>query len=211
MSVNGVNLSTAALLSQAYRSTAQTTAGTSQDSGSKSLNITDVLTLSPEGRKALDFPWLFGTKPVRPTTLVLTRAYASSQLDIFNEKFQALMRDNGIDTSEPITLGIEQGTGRVIVTSDHPDAEKIESLLAADPKLPNMYVGITKALEIVKHSDEYAKHTEAYGQGLEAAGAQYAYLFGGQFNATWDTSVTFSGDDYEVVYSRLSESESEPG
>ncbi len=203
MSVDAVNSSMAAV-NQVYQTTAQTTAATPEEAGSKALNITDVLTLSPEARKALDFPWLFGVKPAGPTTLALTEAHAAGQLDTFSEKFQALMRDNGIDTSQPITLGRERGTGRLIVTSDHPDAEKIEALLEEDPKLPNMFVGATKALEIVKHGAEHEAYAEAYEKDPQAAAAQYAYLFNGQFNATWDTSVTFSGDEYEVAYNRVS-------
>lgn len=204
MSVDAVNSSMAAL-NQVYQTTPQTEAATAEETGSRPVNIRDIVTLSPEARKALEFPWLLGDKPARPTTLALSIAHAAKELDTFGEKLRALMRDNGIDTSQPITLGHERGTGRLIVTNDHPDADKIEALLEDDPKLPNMYMGATRALEVVKHGAEHEKYAEAYERDPQAAAARYAYLFNGQFNATWDTSVTFSGGEYEVVYNRVSE------
>lgn len=203
MSVDAVNSSMAAALNQVYQTTPQTKAATPEETGSETVNITDVLTLSPEGRKALDLPWLFGDKPFKPVTLALTSAHATNQLDTFGEKFRAVMRDNDIDTSQPFTLGLEPGTGRVTVTNDHPDAEKIEALLEEHPKLHNMYRGATKDLEIVKHGEEHEKYAEAYAEDPQAAAAEYAYLFNGQFNATWSSSVTFSGDSHEVAYNRV--------
>ena len=207
MSVDAVNSSMAAALNQVYQTAPQTKAATPEETGSGTMNITDVLALSPEGRKALEFPWLFGVKPFKPATLAFMDRYATNELDSFSEKFQALLRDNGIDTSQPITLGLKPGTGRVIVTSDHPDAEKIATLLEEEPKLKNpklhnIYRGAIKALEIVKHGEEHEKFDEAYAENPQAAAAEYAYLFNGQFNATWSASVKFSGDGYEVAYNR---------
>jgi len=208
MSVDAVNSSMATAVSQVYQTTPQTKATTPAETGSKTMNITDVLTLSPEGRKALEFPWLFGVKPFKPATLAFMESHAAHELDSFSEKFQALLRDNGIDTSQPITLGLESGTGRVIVTSDHPDAEKIATLLEEEPKLKNpklhnIYRGAIKALEVIKHGEQHEKFDEAYAENPQAATAEYAYLFNGQFNATWNASVTFTGDDYEVQYNRV--------
>ena len=203
MSVDAVNPSMAAAVNQVYQTTPQTQATDPEETGSEALNTTDVLALSPEGRKALELPWLFGTEPGSPISLSLMKSYAAEQLDTFDAEFQALLRDNGIDTSQPITLGHEPGTGRIIVTNDHPDADKIETLIEEHPKLHNIYMGATTALEFVKHGEEHEKFAEADEENPQMAVAQYAYLFNGQFNATWDPSVTFFGGDYQVAFNRV--------
>jgi len=38
-----------------------------------------------------------------------------------------------------------------------------------------------------------------------ATAVNQVYLLNGQFNATWNASVTFTGDEYEVQYNRVSE------
>jgi hypothetical protein len=159
----------------------------------------DALSLSQEARQALELPALFGTEPGEPITVKTMRTFATNQLDTFAEKFRALMRANDIDTSQPIELGHEPGTGRLIVTNDHPDAEKIETLLEENPILRNMYTGATSTLSLAKHAEEHRKFAEAYTENPQAAMAQYAYLF----NTRWDTSVAFSEDSYEVAYDRV--------
>jgi hypothetical protein len=159
----------------------------------------DTLTLSGEAQKALQLPSLFGVEPGRAITPADMRAFADEQLEAFGRGFRALMRGNDIDMSQPVTLGHEYGSGRLIVTNDHPDADKIESLLAKNPELCNQYTAATNTLALIKHGQEHAKFAEAYANNPQAAVAQYAYLF----NTRWDASVTFTGDDTEVAYSRV--------
>lgn len=158
----------------------------------------DSLTLSSTGQSILERASLFDTEPGQPVTLDSIATFGQKKLASFETQFRALLRDNGIDTSTPITLGHEFGTGRVVVTNDHPDAEKIETLVNGNPKLRNTYTAATNALELVRHATEHGKFSEAYAADPQMAVAQYAYLF----NTRWDASVTFSADGFSVAYNR---------
>ncbi len=199
MSIDAVNSSLVAAVNQVYQTTPQTNTAALEETNSKAADTADTLTLSPEAEKALELPWLFGVEPGKPITLADMQAFAQEQLETFSKGFRTLMRENDIDTSQPIALGHEFGSGRLIVTNDHPDAEKIEALLAENPELGNSYTVATSTLRLIKHAQEHAQFTEAYAANPQGAVAQYAYLF----NSTWDTSVTFSRDSYDVAYNRV--------
>jgi hypothetical protein len=125
--------------------------------------------------------------------------FAEEKLKEFQERLQALLEANGIDTSLPITLGHEYGTGGLIVTNGHPDADKIEQLLAKDFNLRNTYTAATSALEIAKQGQEHSRFAQAYEQNPLTAVAQFGYLF----NSQWDARVTFGQDGFEVGYNRI--------
>lgn len=169
------------------------------ETGSPEAEREDTLTLSGEAQAVLQLPSLFGVEPGKAITLADMQAFADEQLDAFGKGFRALMRGNDIDMSQPITLGHEYGTGKVLVTNDHPDADRIESLLAKNPELCNQYTAATNTLALVRHGQEHAEFSQAYAENPQAAGAPYAYLF----NTRWDVSVTFTEDDIEVAYSRV--------
>jgi len=198
MSIGAVDSSLMAAVNQVYGATAGQNVTPVEDTEKGRAVTEDTFTLSPEAERALELPWLFGVEPGKPITLEDMRTFAAEQLDAFGTRFRALLRGNDIDTSQPVTLGHESGTGRLIVTNDHPDAEKIEGLLAENPDLRNMYTGATSALTLARHGEEHAKFADAYAQNPQAAVAQYAYLF----NSSWDANVTFSSDSYEVAYHR---------
>lgn len=198
MSIDAVNSSLMAAVHQVYGATAGRNVTPVEDSEKDKAATEDMFTLSAAGEKTLGLLGLFGVEPGKPITLADMRAYASEQLDGFRKGFQAMLRGHGIDTSQPVTLGHEFGTGRLIVTNNHPDAEKIEGLLAERPELCNTVTGATSALALARHGEEHAKFADAYGQNPQAAVAQYAYLF----NTSWDANVTFSSDSYEVAYNR---------
>ena len=140
-----------------------------------------------------------GRRPGKAVTLDDLQKFAEEKLKEFQERFKALLEANGIDTSQPITLGHEYGSGRLIVTNGHPDAAKIEQLLAKDFDLRNTYTAATSALEIAKHGQEHSRFAQAYDQNPLAAVAQFGYLF----NSQWDARVTFGQDGFEVAYSRI--------
>ena len=199
MAIDVLNSSLPAAVTQVYQTTPQTNVATLAEAGSSVADTEDTLTLSPEAEKALELPWLFGVEPGQPITLADMTAYAQDLLETFTEGFQDLLQFNDIDTSQSVTLGSEPGTGRLIVTNDHPEAEKIEVLLAEEPSLTNAYKGATSTLGLVKQGQEHTRFSEAYAANPQAAVAQYSYLF----NSTWDASMTFSGDTYEVSYNRI--------
>ncbi len=199
MSIGAVDTSTVAAVSQVYRSTASTGAEQADNTEQARLTGEDCITLSSEGQQALYLSSLFGAEPDKPITIEDIMSFAGEQLVSFSKQFGALMHENGIDTSQRITLGHECGTGRVIVTNDHPQAEKIEALLEENPELGNTYTGATNALALARHAQEHSQFGQAYAENPQMAVAQYSYLF----NTCWDASVSFSGDDYSVAYNRI--------
>lgn len=185
-------------LNQIYQTT-RTRTEAPAETPSGAAETEDTLTLSGDAQKVLQLPALFGVEPGKAITLADMQTFADEQLEAFGKGFRALMRGNDIDMSRPITLGHEYGSGRLIVTNDHPDADRIESLLAKNPELCNQYTAATNTLALVKHGQEHAKFAQAYAENPQAAVAQYAYLF----NMRWDASVTFTEYDTEVAYSRV--------
>jgi len=199
MSIAAVGSPLVAAANQVYQTTARAGAGSVERSESDEAVAADTVTLSSEAEKTLQLSGLFGTEPGEVITLADIRSYGAEQLQEFGKGFRALMRGNGIDTSEPITLGHEPGTGRVIVINNHPEADQIEALLAENPALCNTYTGATSALALARHGEEHAKFAEAYAQNPQAAVVRYAYLF----NTRWEASVTFSQDGDQVQYDRV--------
>ena len=192
MSISAVDRSLTAALNQIYGTPG--TGGASQEATDK-ISTDDSVTLSPQG---LHLSSLFGTEPGKAITLNDLQTFASEKLKEFQKRFKALLEANGIDTSQPITLGHEYGSGRLIVTNDHPDADKIEQLLARDFDLSNIYTAATSALAIAKHGEEHRRFAQAYESNPMAAVAQFSYLF----NSQWDAEVTFRQDAFDVSYRR---------
>jgi hypothetical protein len=146
---------------------------------------------------ATRLPSLFDTEPGKAVTLADLTSFAEKKLDTFNKQFEALLEANGIDTSTPITLDHVFGSGRVVVTNDHPQAGQIDELLGQDFELCNTYTAATSALEIAKQGEEHARFAKAYAQDPQMAVAQFSHFL----NTHWDVQVAFSQDGYKVGYS----------
>ncbi len=153
--------------------------------------------LSPQGTLLSS---LFDTQPGAPITGADIQAFADKKLKEFAAGFAALLKANGIDPATPVTLGHEPGTGRVIVTNDSPDADKINRLLANNLDLCNTYTAGTSALETLKQLEEHTQFAQAYAQDPQGAVARFRYLFTTQ----WNADVTFAGDQFDVAYHRSS-------
>jgi hypothetical protein len=197
--IDTVGSSWVSAVNQVYQTASQTKTQAAEETTAGGAETQDTLTLSEDGQKSLLMSGLFDVEPGKPVTLQDMKAFVDKKLDSFGKGFRALMRSNDIDMSQPITLGHEYGTGRVIVTSDHPQADKIEELLAENPDLSNQYTAATSALTLMKQCKEHSKFAEAYAKDPQAAVAQYSYLF----DTRWDISVTFAGDDAQVAYNRV--------
>ncbi len=197
--IDTVGSSWVSAVNQVYQTAPRTKTKAVEEMAGRMAETHDTLTLSEDGQKSLLMSRLFDVEPGKPITLKDMKAFAEKKLDSFGDGFRALMRGNDIDMSQPITLDHEYGTGRVIVTNDHPQAERIEKLLAENPDLSNQYTAATATLALIKHGEEHSKFAEAYAKDPQAAVAQYSYLF----DTRWDTSVTFTGDDTQVDYNRV--------
>ena len=190
-----------ALLAAAVKNAApQTQAATIQkddtQTGSNESEAASV-EISDDGKTLLStLDSFMGVKSGEAITIEDMKSFADQQLQAFEREFKALLRDNNIDTSVPVKLGHEYGSGKVIVQGSHPDADKIESLLSDRPDLCNTYSSATGALSLARNAEEYVKFGNAYEKNPRAAVAQYSYLF----NMQWDAEVTFENEGYEVSY-----------
>lgn len=200
MSIEAASASLVTALSNVYQQGERTGIQPAKGVTNNKFEPEDSFTLSGTGEKALETLSLFGTEPGEPITLEDIRAWANRSLNEFNGRFRAMLSKNGIDMTKPITLDHERGTGRLIVKSDHPQAEEIEELLENNSELRNMYTGITSALSFAKHLEEHVKFSDAYEQNPQAAVAQYSYLF----NTRWDVDISFQNGGYDVMYNRTS-------
>lgn len=188
MSISAVDRSLTAALNQIYG-----VSGASRTSTEKTSTPTDSATLSPQ---ALQLSALFGGQSGDAITLNDLMKFANKKLEEFQEQFKQFLEANGVDTTKPISLAEDSRSGRLKVTNDHPDAAKIEQLLAENPELSNLYTAATSALEIARHGQEHSRFAEAYEANPLAATAQFSYLF----NSQYDARVTFSETGYDVSY-----------
>jgi len=193
MSISAVDRSVAAL-NQIYGTSG--TGGVSQTNVLGGSSTEDSVCLSP---KAMQLSSLFGTESGAAITLNELMKFANKKLDEFDKQFKELLEANGIDTSKPITLAHESGSGKLKVANNHPDAEKIEKLLAENPELCNAYTAATNALEVAKYGQDQSRFAEAYESNPLAATAQFSYLF----NSQYDARVTFSETGYDVSYVQM--------
>ncbi|MGD2093836.1 MAG: hypothetical protein PVH77_02400 [Phycisphaerales bacterium] len=199
MSIEAVSASLVTSVGKVYQQTENTgVQQVAEAAKSSKFEPEDSFTLSNEGQKALETLSLFGTEPGEPITLEDIKSWASRGLNEFNGRFRTMLSKNGIDMTKPITLGHERGTGKLIVTNDHPQAQEIEELLEDNFELSNMYTGITNALSFAKHFEEHLEFADAYEQNPQAAVAQYSYLF----NTHWDVDISFLDGGYDVTYNR---------
>ena len=202
MSIEIAGVSPATLLSQVYQANGSDRPARTGNAVLDGAAGQDILTLSSQGRGVLELASLFAAESGESITGDTITEFGEKKLAEFGQQLRAMMRGNGIDTSIPVTLGHEYGTGRVIVTSDHPDAEKIENLINNNLELRNTYTAATNALEFARHAAEHTKFAEAYAANPQMAVAQYAYLF----NTSWQAEVTFSDEGHSVAYNRTARS-----
>jgi hypothetical protein len=150
----------------------------------------DRLTLSEGSRLASSIlkgglSSLFGFEPKTPGRITDQEIFEHAQefLKGLNHRLQDLFNERGIGKDVEIRLGHEYGTGDVIVTSDHPDKEKIEALFKDVPGLRNEFTKITSMLEIAEAGKEAAKFQKAYTENARQAVSRYGYLFDSHLEA----------------------------
>lgn len=97
-------------------------------------------------------------------------------LGVFNKHLKKLFAKNDIDTSKEINISTNS-SGKVIVTNDHPDKEKIEGIFENNDELANMYRGISSNMSFLKAAKEASAFQKAYAIDPKAAVENYSYLF----------------------------------
>jgi hypothetical protein len=99
-------------------------------------------------------------------SLLEVRRQADTSLAELSKSLQQVLKDSGVDTSQPIRLECD-GQGGVKVAGNHPDREKIERALAENPELASKFQSLAA---------EYQQLHSAEKQGTSDAGA--AAVFG---------------------------------
>jgi hypothetical protein len=155
----------------------------------------------PGGLLENSFEQIFGFQPKVNGVISLKelREHGTRQLQEFNRDLRSMLRENGIDTSLPIELVSEFGTGDTIVKNDHPDKEKIDQLFKENPELSNDFKRISSMLELAEIGEQTSKFHEAYSQNPQQAVAQYAYLF----NTKITSSILLEDGGAEIRFQRI--------
>lgn len=125
--------------------------------------------------------------------------HGQEQLQEFNKRMQSVFKAAGIDTSVPIELGNQRGTGNVIVKNEHPDKEAIEKIFEDNFEYRNEQIKINNMLTLAAEGREASKFHEAYCNNPEKATQEYAYLFTTQLEG----SVLLSEDGGSISFDRI--------
>lgn len=142
---------------------------------------------------------LFGFEPKKSGCISIEElaAHVNERLAGFSEQLTKLLSEQGVDTSIPFSLGSEYGTGDVVVTSDHPDKEKIENFFSNNSDLQNEFTFINSRLAMVEEFKEAEKFHAAYRQNPVKAIEQYSYLFKTHIESIIEISNESSSAHYE--------------
>lgn len=155
------SIQSAGSIAAAYQSAALTgvsgqnkISATAQDPGSSSsIDPVDLVTISAAGASAF-----------RDDALLPTPANLQKASDRLTQDVNAALTQAGIGASPPISFSVDPNTEQVTVTSDRPDAKKIEDLINNNRSLK---------LEFHKVSAE-ASQLSAFQKGLKAVDAYQA-------------------------------------
>lgn len=124
-------------------------------------------------------------------------AETKAALGVFQKDLESLFAQNDIDTSQEINISTDRN-GKVIVTNDHPDKEKIEQIFENDDDLANRYKGISNNIALLKAAEEASAFQKEYLINPQAAVAKYSYLFDENRNNT--PTLSINGDRFNFEF-----------
>ncbi len=142
---------------------------------------------------------LFGFKPENPGAISIEEIerHGKEQLLAFHKKMQRVFREAGIDTSIPIELDNEYGSGNVIVKNNHPDKEKIESIFKDNFEFRQDQIRIDSVLSMAARGKEAALFDQAYKLNPQQALADFSYLWQKELKST----ITLFEDHPSISFS----------
>ncbi len=142
---------------------------------------------------------LFGFEPKTPGAVSIEEIerHGKEQLLAFHKKMQRVFRAAGIDTSIPIELDNEYGTGNVIVKNDHPDKEKIEDIFKDNFEFRQDQIRIDSMLSMAVRGKEAALFHQAYKLNPQQALADFSYLWQKELKST----ITLFEDHPSISFS----------
>lgn len=139
----------------------------------------DRLDFSPVGlRGMLDKMDLFGVKPRADGAIHLEdiRSNYAERFEQFSQKLNGLLKKAGIDRGCESILRSD-GEGKIRVSNNHPEREKIEALFEDNPDLANEFRGLSGTASFLRAADEHLKFAAAYAKNPEAALQLFSHLF----------------------------------
>ena len=104
------------------------------------------------------------------------RADVTENLAAFEEEVNSFFADAGIDTTRRIEL-LCGSDGKIIVSGEHPDKEKIQSFFEQNPELANRFRRISANSALLEAAEDAVDFRKAYSIDPEAAVSEFAYLF----------------------------------
>ncbi|MBF0410740.1 MAG: hypothetical protein HQM10_25570 [Candidatus Riflebacteria bacterium] len=117
----------------------------------------------------------------------------SKSKNIFQKHLKLWMKEEKIQTPPSIELDV-LNSGRVAVTSNHPDKDKIETFINDNEEMRNLYVGITSTQSMIEIGRESVKFQARYAVDPKAAVAEYSHFFSGHYR--FSTTLTISKNDW---------------
>jgi hypothetical protein len=123
-----------------------------------------------------------------------------ADLESFNTMLQKIFEEKEIDTSYEISLSLVYGSEHVIVTSEHPDQEKIEKIFADDCMIRNEYMRLTTIIARHEEGKDRSLFHKAYRLNPQYAARRFEYLL----NSHIETTVHLFNGSIDVTTDRVS-------
>jgi hypothetical protein len=114
--------------------------------------------------------------------------------EILARHMRKWMINEDVSDRPPIEMSIS-GNGKVVVTNNHPDKEKIEKFFEENSEARNLYAGITANKEMMVSFEESLKFQKRYAVDPVAAVREFSYLLNGSFKVV--TSATMSNGQFD--------------
>lgn len=121
-----------------------------------------------------------------------------ADVESFEKLFTQELAKAGVDTSRPIKLA-NDGEGRILVTNDHPDKEKIEAMFNDNPNLQQGFVKTEIYTTLQKIYELHQQWMEKIESGMDEESAGQ-WLVNASKSAVANSEITFSNGKAAKVY-----------
>jgi hypothetical protein len=176
-----IGAATKALLSLPQRTNAGQRPATSEPATRRPDQVVDVLELSIEGKSLARETGATGPRhgfdTGGPIRIENVQVDYEKNLSAVQSKIESLFAANGIESNPAVRLQIGLD-GRLIVADNHPQAQKIEPLVAEQSGLRDQFAQTSAQARLLKAAEEAAAFQKAYRKDPIKAVADYAHLFG---------------------------------
>lgn len=186
----------AQILSFAQPNISQSCTGSSSSSEYKTNN--DRVTISDDAKLSLlssGFPFSRGNSiSIKDIEEALTNATSSVE-----KRLQSLYRQLGISSDSQMKFSVDYN-GKILVSGESPEADKLAEAINADDELANTIRGMSANASLLNAFKKHQEFASAYGKNPAAANQLYGYLLedGHEYNISFsmknghiDTNVEY--------------------